>query len=55
MCECVCLIQNKYIKIIVPHCLRECVLVCFYVRLIPSPLLACVIVSKKKKIGRKSK
>ena len=48
MCECVCLIQNKYKKIIVPPCFRECVLVCFCVRLIPSPLLVCVIVSIKK-------
>ena len=39
MCECVCLIQNKYIKIIVPHCLRKCVMECFCVRLIPSLLL----------------
>ena len=49
MCECMCLIQNKYKKIIVPHYFRECVLVCFCVRLIPSPLVVCVIVSKRKK------
>ena len=48
-CVCVCLIQNKNKKIIVSHCFRECIYVCFSVRLIPSPLLVCVIVSKKKK------
>ena len=53
MCECMCLIQNKYKKIIVPHYFRECVLVCFSVRLIPSPMVVCVIVSLKK--GQKIK
>ena len=49
MCECMCLIQNKYKMIIVPHYFRECVLVRFCVRLIPSPLVVCVIVSLKKR------